>query len=61
MLVLSSGGSIDVFIDAVFNFPTLAESFKYAAYDGLPRLARRSAPPQPPVTASPERREFPSG
>ncbi len=41
MLVLSCAGSIDVFIDAVFNFPTLAESFKYAAYDGLQRLARR--------------------
>ena len=41
MFVMSSGGSIDVFIEAVFNFPTLAESFKYAAYDGLQRLARR--------------------
>lgn len=41
MLVLSSGGTIDAFIDAVFNFPTLSESFKYAAYDGLQRLARR--------------------
>jgi NAD(P) transhydrogenase len=39
MFVLSSGGTIDAFIDAVFNFPTLAESFKYAAYDGLQRLA----------------------
>jgi NAD(P) transhydrogenase len=53
MLVLSSEGSIDVFIDAVFNFPTLAESFKYAAYDGLQRLARRSPPSQPPVRTSP--------
>jgi NAD(P) transhydrogenase len=41
MLVLSCGGSIDAFVDAVFNFPTLAEVFKYAAYDGLQRLARR--------------------
>ena len=46
MFVLSSGGTIDAFIDAVFNFPTLAESFKYAAYDGLQRLAQRGhAPP----------------
>jgi NAD(P) transhydrogenase len=44
MLVMASGGTIDAFIDAVFNFPTLAEAFKYAAYDGLQRLARRSAP-----------------
>src|SRR5262249_10475793 len=26
MLVLASGGPIDVFLDAVFNFPTLSES-----------------------------------
>lgn len=45
MFVLASGGTIDAFIDAVFNFPTLAESFKYAAYDGLQRLARREKPP----------------
>ncbi len=39
----STGGTIDVFIDSVFNFPTLAEIYKYAAYDGLGRLARRTA------------------
>ncbi len=44
MFVLAHGGTIDSFIDAVFNFPTLAESFKYAAYDGLQRLERRSRP-----------------
>jgi NAD(P) transhydrogenase len=36
------GGTIDVFIDAVYNYPTLSELYKYAAYDGLGRLARRS-------------------
>jgi len=40
MFVMASGGTIDVFLDAVFNFPTLSESFKYAAYDGLQRLAK---------------------
>src|SRR6266540_3282931 len=44
MHVLSAGGTIDVFIDAVYNYPTLAESFKYAAYDGLQRLAGRARP-----------------
>jgi NAD(P) transhydrogenase len=44
MFVMATGGSIDAFIDAVFNFPTLSESFKYAAYDGLQRLARRERP-----------------
>lgn len=41
MFVMAAGGGIDAFIDAVFNFPTLSESFKYAAYDGLQRLAAR--------------------
>jgi NAD(P) transhydrogenase len=39
--VLSFGGTIDWFIDAVFNYPTLSEVYKYAAYDGLGRLAKR--------------------
>jgi NAD(P) transhydrogenase len=42
-MVMSTGGSIDVFIDSIFNFPTLAELYKYAAYDGLGRLAKREA------------------
>jgi NAD(P) transhydrogenase len=41
-MVMTSGGTIDVFIDSVFNFPTLSELYKYAAYDGLGRLARRT-------------------
>jgi NAD(P) transhydrogenase len=40
-MVMSTGGAIDVFIDSIFNFPTLAELYKYAAYDGLGRLAKR--------------------
>jgi hypothetical protein len=43
--VMASGGTIEAFIDAVFNFPTLSESFKYAAYDGLQRLAARGERP----------------
>jgi NAD(P) transhydrogenase len=41
--VLTYGGTIDYFIDTVFNYPTLSEVYKYAAYDGLGRLAKRSA------------------
>ena len=33
--------TLDTFIQAVFNYPTLAESYKYAAYDGLQRLRKR--------------------
>jgi NAD(P) transhydrogenase len=40
VMVLQSGGLIDSFIDAVFNYPSLSEAYKYAAYDGLGALAR---------------------
>ncbi len=33
--VMTEGGTIDAFIQAVYNYPTLAEMYKYAAYDGL--------------------------
>lgn len=36
-------GTIDTFISAVYNYPTLSEAYKYAAYDGLGRLAKRAA------------------
>ncbi|HEU5033916.1 MAG TPA: Si-specific NAD(P)(+) transhydrogenase [Mycobacteriales bacterium] len=39
--VLHFGGSIDYFIDATYNVPTLTEAYKYAAYDGLARLSQR--------------------
>jgi NAD(P) transhydrogenase len=39
MMVLESGGAIDLFINFVFNYPTLSEMYKYAAYDGLGNLA----------------------
>jgi len=33
--VISFGGTIDYFIDTVFNFPTMSEAYKVAALDGL--------------------------
>ena len=33
--VLMLGGTVEIFIEMVFNYPTLAEVFKYAAYDAL--------------------------
>lgn len=39
MLVLDAGGTIDEFVELVFNYPTLSEAYKYAAYDGLGNLA----------------------
>jgi NAD(P) transhydrogenase len=40
--VLHKGGVIDEFIDTTFNFPTRADAYKYAAYDGLQRLQARA-------------------
>ncbi len=39
--VMHLGGSVDAFIEMVFNFPSLAETYKYAAYDCLADLSRR--------------------
>jgi len=43
MTVIAFGGSLDFFIQAAFNFPSFADAYKYAAYDGLQRLQRRHA------------------
>jgi len=39
MMVLDQGLTIDEFIEQVFNYPTLSETYKYAAYDGLGNLS----------------------
>ena len=36
--VLEEKGTIDRFTTAVYNFPTLSDMYKYAAYDGLTKL-----------------------
>ncbi len=36
--VLAFGGSMDYFVNNVFNYPTLAECYKTAAFDGVNRL-----------------------
>ncbi len=41
MACLYYHGTIDYFIQSVFNFPTLSESFKYAAYDGFFKLQQK--------------------
>ncbi|MDQ2664523.1 MAG: Si-specific NAD(P)(+) transhydrogenase [Gemmatimonadota bacterium] len=43
MTVIAFGGSLDYFIQAAFNFPSFADAYKYAAYDGLQRLQKRHA------------------
>jgi NAD(P) transhydrogenase len=39
MMVLDNNRTIDEFIEQVFNYPTLSETYKYAAYEGLGNLA----------------------
>jgi NAD(P) transhydrogenase len=36
--VIQLGGTVDTFIDMVWNYPTLSEIYKYAAYECLARL-----------------------
>jgi NAD(P) transhydrogenase len=36
--VLTLGGTVETFIEMVFNYPTLTETYKYAAYDALAEL-----------------------
>jgi NAD(P) transhydrogenase len=36
--VMAFGGQIDYFVQTVFNYPTLAECYKTAAFDGINRL-----------------------
>src|ERR1051325_2983910 len=51
MTAMHFGGTINAFIDCVFNFPTLGEAYKYAAYDGLGSLALKpkTLPGQEPL------------
>lgn len=41
--VIAANGTIDAFIHAVYNYPSLSEAYKYAAYDGLGSLNRTKA------------------
>ena len=40
--VLALGGTIDYFVETVFNYPTLAEGYKIAALDAFNRMGARS-------------------
>ncbi|MBW8769503.1 MAG: Si-specific NAD(P)(+) transhydrogenase [Gemmatimonadetes bacterium] len=51
MSVIALEGTLDFFIQAAFGFPSLGETYKYAAYDGLQQLQRRQARLRTPVHA----------
>jgi NAD(P) transhydrogenase len=44
--VLAFGGTIEYFVNTVFNYPTLAECYKTAAFDGVNRLGLAPTDPQ---------------
>ena len=39
--VMTHGGTIDYFVDTVFNYPTLSEAYKVAALDGFAKVGAR--------------------
>jgi NAD(P) transhydrogenase len=41
--VIVLGGTVDYFVDTVFNYPTLAECYKAAAFNGLNKISRFQA------------------
>jgi NAD(P) transhydrogenase len=56
--VMALGGTIHYFTQAVFNYPTLGEAYKYAAYDARAQMKRLGLPgaqaQQPQVAAVPK-------
>ena len=38
--VLALKGTVEYFVDNVFNYPTLAECYKAAAFNGLNKLSK---------------------
>ena len=40
LMALMAGATADLFIQTCFNYPTLSEAYKYAAYDALGRKAK---------------------
>jgi NAD(P) transhydrogenase len=45
--VLTLGGGLDYFLDTVFNYPTLAECYKVAAYNAANHLRAAKAVAEP--------------
>jgi NAD(P) transhydrogenase len=43
LMALQTESTIDMFVNTVFNYPSLGEAYKYAAYDGLGAVQRRQA------------------
>jgi NAD(P) transhydrogenase len=42
LIALQTESTIDMFVNTVFNYPSLSDAYKYAAYDGLGAVQRRA-------------------
>ena len=47
LMALQAEMTIDTFVNTVFNYPSLGDAYKYAAYDGLGAVQRRAATEPP--------------
>jgi NAD(P) transhydrogenase len=47
LIALQAECTIDTFVNTVFNYPSLGDAYKYAAYDGLGAVQRRTVTPIP--------------
>ncbi len=54
--VMAHEGTVEYFINSVFNYPTLAECYKTAAFDGINRLQNY----QPSLTGQPAKAKSPA-
>jgi NAD(P) transhydrogenase len=52
--VMGCGGTVDYLIDAVFNYPTLAESYKVAALDAVNKMRAIAVVTQKGVVSDPK-------
>ena len=46
--IMAMNGTIDYFVNAVFNYPTLAECYKNAALDGINKIGPADSEAPPP-------------
>jgi NAD(P) transhydrogenase len=51
--VMAFGGKVDYFINNVFNYPTLAECYKNAAFDGINRIGISVEETEPQIVPNP--------
>ncbi|MCH8017116.1 MAG: Si-specific NAD(P)(+) transhydrogenase [Acidobacteria bacterium] len=55
--VIAMGGTIDYFVNTVFNYPTFAECYKVAALDGYNKVGPAEGEVPPPGSGLTDRRE----